>query len=133
MTLVHGESEVFVNSILVTIKQLLGIQSDYEAYDSVLIPHINSVFAELHQLGVGPDDGFVITGVDETWDSYIEDKKYVGMIQTYVYLKVKLLFDPPETSTMYSSMSATLSKYEWQLNAAFDKAYRLEVENQNGI
>lgn len=112
------------NSILTTIKKLLGIAEDYTHFDSDIIAHINSVFFILHQLGVGPEDGFSISGTGETWGDYFADGAALNAVQTYVHLRVKLLFDPPASSAVLEAYNAQIKELEWRLNVAVSgKAY----------
>lgn len=105
------------NSILLTIKKMLGIAEEYTAFDIDLIVNINSVFLTLNQLGVGPDEPYQITGSEETWDDFLPDqrKKYPG-VQTYFYLKTRLLFDPPTNSFLVDAMQKQCDEFEWRLN-----------------
>ena len=110
-----------MESILTSIKKLLGISAEYEHFDADLIMHINSVFMILNQLGVGPPDGFYITNSFATWDEYTEDKKTIEAVKSYVYLRVKLLFDSHSmTSTLIESYNRQISELEWRLNVAVD-------------
>lgn len=104
------------DSILVSIKKLLGITEDYTAFDTDLIIHINSVFLTLSQLGVGPDEGFAITSEKNLWSEYMESSTLLNAIKTYVYLKVRLLFDPPSSSSVADSMKNMISELEWRIN-----------------
>jgi hypothetical protein len=104
-----------MDSILTSIKKLLGIVEDYTHFDDDLIMHINSVFSILTQLGVGPSEGFMITGKNETWNDFM-DSSTPESIKTYVHYKVKLLFDPPLSSTVMESMNRLISELEWRLN-----------------
>lgn len=116
-----------MNSILTSIKKLLGITEEYEHFDQDLIMHINSVFMILNQLGVGPEEGFSITGKSETWDEFTEDNLSIESVKSYIYLKVKLLFDPPTSSAVIESINRMISELEWRLNVSADKG-----GNQNG-
>lgn len=109
-----------MESILISIKKLLGINADYEHFDSDLIIHINSVFMILNQLGVGPPEGFTITNSSSTWSDFVSDTTKIESIKTYIYLKVRLVFDPPQSSAVLSSMERTISELEWRLNVAVD-------------
>lgn len=109
-----------MESILTSIKKLLGISEEYTHFDSDLIMHINSVFMILNQLGVGPEDGFVITGSYETWDEFISNVLAIESVKSYVYLKVKLLFDPPSSSAVMESINRQISELEWRLNLSVD-------------
>lgn len=126
-----------MESILTSIKKLLGIAEEYEHFDADLIMHINSVFSILTQLGVGPSEGFMIEDSTATWNDFIpwdKDKKHALLLQSvksYMYLKVKLLFDPPTSSAVMESMNRMLSEFEWRLNIAADSISK--EENQNGV
>lgn len=109
-----------MESILDSIKKLLGLSSDYDQFDDDLILHINSVFLNLTQLGVGPENGFMITGDGETWDEFIEDDVRLQAVKSYMYLKVKLLFDPPLSSAVIESTNRMIAEFEWRLNVAAD-------------
>jgi hypothetical protein len=108
-----------MESILTSIKKLLGVGEDYNHFDADIIMHINAAFMVLNQLGVGPSDGFSIVDATAVWTEFIpEDDKNFGAVQSYVYLKVKLLFDPPLTSAVIESMKNMIDEYEWRLNVA---------------
>lgn len=107
-----------MESILTSIKKLLGIDEEYEHFDSDIIMHINSVFMILNQLGVGPTEGFSIKDKTTTWGDFVTDLTKVEAIKSYVYLKVKLLFDPPLSSSVMESINRTISELEWRINVA---------------
>lgn len=108
-----------MDSILLTVKKLIGgIAEDDESFDVDIITDINSVFLELSQIGIGPDEGFSISDKTTTWDEFIEPGKVQNAVRTYVYLKVKLVFDPPSSSFVIESIDKTLDKLEWRLNVA---------------
>ncbi len=114
-------------SILVSIKKLLGIDAEYKHFDPDLIMHINSVFSILTQLGVGPFSGFSITGDNETWSDFIgKEMKKLSLVKSYMHLKVKLLFDPPLGTAVIQSMDRQISEFEWRLSVAAD----LEDDNR---
>lgn len=117
-----------MESILTSIKKLLGIVEEYKHFDADLIMHINSVFSILTQLGVGPSEGFSIEDDSAVWSDFIPEKSKIEAVKSYVYLKVKLLFDPPLTGSVIESMNRLISELEWRLNVAVDP----EEENQNG-
>lgn len=108
------------DSVLNSTKKVLGVDASYTAFDQDIIMHINSVFSTLHQLGVGPADGFEIQGVDEKWSDYIAGNKLLNSVKTYMYLRVRLLFDPPATSFHQESMQNQLKELEWRLNVQSD-------------
>ena len=103
-------------SILISIKKLLGIADEYKIFDPDIIMHINTVFMTLNQLGVGPVEGFRIEDDIATWNSYISNEDNLDAVKTYIHLKVKLLFDPPLNSAVIESMNRTINELEWRLN-----------------
>ena len=102
-----------MDNILQTIKKMLGIQNEYDVFDQDILVHINTAFSVLNQLNIGPEDGLYVDA-DTTWDMYI-DETNLTMIKTYVYLKVKLIFDPPSSSVIVDSINRTLSELEFRL------------------
>lgn len=113
-----------MESILISIKKMLGITKEYDHFDADLIMHINSVFMILDQLGVGPSSGFIITGEYETWDSFLPEGQNLEAVKSYMYMKVRLLFDPPSSSIVMECMNRIISELEWRLKveAEFHKA-----------
>ena len=109
-----------MESILTSIKKLLGISEEYEHFDADLIMHINSVFMILTQLGVGPSEGFRITDESEIWTDFISEPARIDLVKSYMYLKVNLLFDPPSSSAVIESMNRMINEFEWRLNVAAD-------------
>lgn len=107
-----------MESILTSIKKLLGITEEYEHFDPDIIMHINSVFMILTQLGVGPAEGFSIQDETATWNDFVSDMTKVEAVKSYVHLKVKLLFDPPLSSAVMESMNRMIGELEWRLNVA---------------
>lgn len=107
-------------SILRTIKKMLGLPTDdFGQFDTDLIVHINSIFNTLTQLGVGPASGFTITGLDEVWSDFVTDQR-LDMVKSYVYLKTRLAFDPPSSSSVLEAFNKQIAEYEWRLNVAVD-------------
>lgn len=111
-----------MESILTSIKKLLGIAEEYEHFDADLIMHINSVFSILTQLGVGPSEGFSIEDEIAVWTDFISEKSKIELVKSYMHLKVKLLFDPPLSSSVMDAMNRQISEFEWRLNVAVDPA-----------
>lgn len=105
-------------SIMVAMKQALGLAEDYDPFDPELIMHINSAIADLHQLGVGPESGFEITGPNETWDQLLAGDPRMNHAKSYLYLSVKMKFDPPSIGYVLTSMEKLLEKTEWRINIA---------------
>ena len=105
-----------MDSILLTIKKGIGIDPSYEAFDPDIIMHINSVLFILTQEGIGPKEGFNITGQDETWEDFLgESNTKLSAVQSYVTLKTRLLFDPPQSSTLNEQITKLISELEWRL------------------
>ena len=107
-------------SILTSIKKMLGVAEDYTEFDEDIITHINSVFLNLTQLGVGPEEGFMIEDDTAVWEDFIDDSIQLQAVKTYMYLKVKLLFDPPLSSSVTESFARMIAELEWRLNVAVD-------------
>lgn len=105
-----------MDSILLTIKKGIGIDPSYEAFDPDIIMHINSVLFILTQEGIGPKEGFNITGQDETWKDFLgESNTKLSAVQSYVTLKTRLLFDPPQSGTLNEQITKLISELEWRL------------------
>jgi hypothetical protein len=103
-------------SILNSIKKILGIAEDYTAFDEDIITHINTAFSTLTQLGVGPREGFMIEDEGAVWTDFIDDRIQFNSVKTYVYLRVRMLFDPPSTSYLITAMENQIRELEWRLN-----------------
>ena len=110
-----------MDSILVSIKKLLGIAADYTHFDPDIIMHINSAFSILTQLGVGPPEGFRIEDNTKTWNDFIGDTTRIDAVKSYIYLKVGLMFDPPTSSAVLSAKERQISELEWRLNVAAEQ------------
>jgi hypothetical protein len=109
---------VTTQSILTSTKKILGIDESYTAFDLDVLVHINSVFSTLNQLGIGPDEGFMIEDADDTWDTFLGNDPRLNSVKTYVYLRVRLLFDPPTTSYMIDALKNQVLELEWRLTIA---------------
>ena len=107
-------------SILTSIKKMLGIEENYNIFDTDIIIHINTIFMTLNQLGVGPSSGFKIEDDSAIWSEYIDEDSDLEAVKTYIYLKVKLLFDPPLSSSVIESMNRMIAELEFRLNVAVD-------------
>lgn len=109
-----------MDSILTSIKKLLGIAEGYEHFDADLIMHINSVLTILTQIGVGPSEGFYITDKSNTWNEFIPEEYNLELIKSYVYLKVRLLFDPPQSSSVMDATNRMIEELEWRISVTVD-------------
>lgn len=103
-------------SILQSIKKLLGIPSDYDVFDSDVMTHVNSAFSTLTQLGIGPSTGFMIEDDSAEWADFLADDKQLNPVKTYVALRVRQIFDPPQTSYLIEAFNAQIKELEWRLN-----------------
>lgn len=106
-------------SILTSIKKMLGIEEEYTQFDPDIIMHINSVFMTLFQLGIGPK-GFNITDDEATWSDYVSNINELQAIKPYIYAKVRLAFDPPSSGTLVELMKQQIVEMEWRLNVMVD-------------
>jgi hypothetical protein len=104
-----------MESILGTIKKTLGIESDYDGFDTDIILHINSAFMSLSQLGVGPSSGFHIESDVEKWTDFLGEVKTLEGVKSYIALKVRLMFDPPATSFVIEAFNREIEALEWRL------------------
>jgi hypothetical protein len=105
------------DSILISTKKILGVADDYPVWDLDIITHINTAFSTLTQLGVGPAEGFMIEDDQAVWSDFIVDGDLqYNSVKTYVYLRVRQLFDPPTTSYLIAAFDKQLSELEWRLN-----------------
>ena len=109
-----------MDSILTSIKKLLGITEEYDHFDQDIIMHINSIFMILTQMGVGPSEGFTIEDDTSVWTDFIQDKNNIEAVKSYIYLKVKLLFDPPTGQAATEATNRLISELEFRLNIASD-------------
>lgn len=108
------------NSILDSTKKILGIAPDYTVFDLDIMTHINSAFSTLEQLGVGPANGFMIEDSTAEWGDLLGTDPRLNSVKTYVYLRVRLLFDPPATSFVITAMQEQLREIEWRLNVSVE-------------
>lgn len=103
-------------SILNSVKKTVNLTEDDDSFDLDIIMHINSTFSTLSQLGVGPDDGFEIEDSAETWDAFIGTDKRYNFVKSYIYLRVRMLFDPPQSSFLSDSLQKQIDEYVSRIN-----------------
>lgn len=109
------------DSILNTIKKMLGIDAAYDAFDTDILWDINSVFLTLNELGVGPEKVYSISGVDETWLDFLGDQSSnLQAVASYIYLRVRLLFDPPTSSFVVDAIQKQIAELDFRLNVFVD-------------
>jgi hypothetical protein len=116
-------------SILTSTKKILGIAEAYTAFDLDIITHINATFSILAQLGVGPSEGFMIEDELNEWDEFDVPQAQSNLVKTYIFLKVRLLFDPPATSYLITATENQIKEYEWRLNLARENEIPLPIED----
>ena len=109
-----------MDSILASIKERIGIAEDDNSFDTDIVDLINSAFADLNDIGVGPSEGFSISDKNDLWDDFSEDVRVLSSVKDFVHLTVKLTFDPPTQSSLLTSMENRLKKLEWRLNVKCD-------------
>jgi hypothetical protein len=103
-------------SILNSTKKILGIDSSYTAFDEDILMHINSTFATLNQIGVGPVEGFMISNSTPVWNDILDSDLRLNSVKSYVYLRVRLLFDPPSTSYAMSAIQDQITELGWRIS-----------------
>lgn len=109
-----------MDSILTSVKKMLGIDERYNHFDQDIIMHINSVFMVLTQLGVGPSEGFAIEDDLPNWTDFVTNISMLEAVKSYTYMKVKLMFDPPSSSSVIESFNRSIAEYEWRINHAVE-------------
>lgn len=106
-----------MESILISVKKDIGISAEDTSFDPDIIRHINSILtANLRQLGVGPKEGYIITGEFETWNDFISDNIILESVKSYVGLKVKLIFDPPLSQAHITALENNIKELEWRIS-----------------
>lgn len=104
------------DSILTTVKKLVGIDESYDAFDLDIITHINSAFSTLDQLGIGPEEGFMIEDDSATWGDFLGDDPRLNSVKSLIGLKVRVVFDPPATSFTLDAFNKQIEELQWRLN-----------------
>lgn len=107
-------------SILTSIKKLLGIDEDYKHFDADIMMHINTTLMILYQIGVGPSTPISISDASTVWSDFLEDAADLAGVKSYIYAKVRMVFDPPQSSAVAEALKSTISELEWRLNVACD-------------
>lgn len=110
-----------MDSILNSVKKLLGLPEDYTAFDPDLVMHINSVFMILEQMGIGPEEGFGISDASAVWTDFLASCPGLEAVKSYVALKVRLLFDPPQSSVTKEAIEKNISELEWRMYSLCDR------------
>ena len=113
------------DSILTTVKKLIGLDEEYDAFDQDILIYINSILFELEQIGLKSKEGFVLSDKTAVWLDYTDNERILNVLKPYVYLKTKLLFDPPTSSIAMNALEMQISEYEWRINSEAE-CYREE-------
>ena len=127
----NQDLSIGMESVLTSIKKMLGIVEEYTHFDTDLTMHINSVLSILNQIGVGPSEGFSIEDKEDVWTDFIPQSPKLEFVKSYVYMKVKLLFDPPISSAAIESTNKLISELEWRIQVAVDPVVIKKEVNQN--
>ena len=117
------------DSILTSVKKMLGIIEEDTSFDMDIILHINSVFMILKQLGVGPKAGYTISGKSNLWSEFLTSYEQLELVKSYMFLKVRLLFDPPTVGAVMESYQRMIDEFEWRLNVEVDPKREEEIQN----
>lgn len=120
---VQLEVKMASDSILLSIKSMLGIDANMNAFDFEIIQHVNAAFTTVHQLGVGPIEGFLIKNENDDWSDFSSDPKLVNLARSYIYKKVRLAFDPPTNSFLNTSIENQIKEDEFRLNMYGEGAF----------
>lgn len=115
VTLNYGKEVICLNSVLNTIKKLLGIDADDDSFDSDICIGINSAILTLSQLGLEGNEGFIVTDDTQEWSDYLNDNKLLPMVQQYIHLKTKMSFDPPQNSFVCENLKQIITELEWRI------------------
>jgi hypothetical protein len=105
-----------VSNILDDIKKTLSLAPDYTAFDQEIIIFINTALSTLNQIGIGPDAGLMIADNTTTWDAFIGSDANYNNVKSYIYLRARMLFDPPNNSFVINAMTKQIEELEWRLN-----------------
>lgn len=118
-----------MDSILASVKKMIGIDETYDAFDDQIIMCINTVFMTLNQLGAGPTNGYFIEDSNDLWSDYLGDNDTkLRPVRAYTALKVKMMFDPPTSSIVADAMNKSIAELEWRINADADQAFQTKTE-----
>ena len=104
------------DSILTTVKKLIGLDEEYDAFDQDILIFINSILFELEQIGLKPKEGFALSDKTAVWLDYTDDERVLNALKPYIYLKTKLIFDPPTSSSVADSINKVADRFEWRIH-----------------
>ena len=118
------------DSILATIKKMLGLEHDYTPFDMDIIVLINSTFMTLHQLGIGPKEGFSIRDYSAKWEDFLTNEVNLRAVQEYIYMKVRMVFDPPGNAFVMSAFEEQCREFEWRMNVQAESVENFHFVNK---
>lgn len=121
------------DSIFVTIKKMLGLEDAYTPFDTDVMIFINAALMNLTQLGVGPKEGFTISDYDTKWSDFLTNEVKLGAVKTYVYLKVKMAFDPPTNSFVMDAMKQQAEEIGWRLNVQAESVEKFDFMHEDSL
>lgn len=121
------------DSILASIKKMLGLEDEYTPFDMDVIIHINTAFMTLCQAGIGPKEGFAVTDYNQTWSDFLTNKVMLGGVKTWVYLQVKMLFDPPTNSFVMDAYKTQADQILWRLNVQAESVEEMPFMREEGL
>ena len=125
--------DLMTEGILTSIKKMLGIDDNYIPFDVDVLIHINSAFMTLCQMGIGPKEGFNVTGYEEIWGDFLTNKVMLGGVKTWVYLQVKMLFDPPANSFVMDAYKTQAEQILWRLNVQAESVEEMPFMREEGL
>lgn len=121
------------DSIVASIKKMLGLEDEYTPFDMDVITHINAAFMTLTQMGIGPKEGFMVDDYNQTWEQFLTNKVMLGGVKTWVYLQVKMMFDPPSNSILMDAMKQQADQILWRLNVQAESVERMPFMTEDGL
>lgn len=122
-----------IESILASIKKMLGLDDNYTPFDADVLIHINSAFMTLCQMGIGPKEGFTVTDNSQTWGDFLTNNVMLGGVKTWVYLQVKMLFDPPSNSFVMDAYKTQAEQILWRLNVQAESVEEMPFMREEGL
>lgn len=121
------------DSIFVTIKKMLGLEDTYTPFDTDVMIFINAALMNLTQLGIGPKEGLTISDYDTKWSDFLTNEVKLGAVKTYVYLKVKMAFDPPTNSFVMDAMKQQAEEIGWRLNVQAESVEKFDFMHEDSL
>ena len=121
------------DSIFASIKKMLGLEDSYTPFDADVLVHINAALMKLCQMGIGPKEGFMVSDYSETWSDFLTNRVKLGAVKTYVYLQVRMMFDPPTNSFVMDALKAQSDEILWRLNVQAESVEQMPFMREEGL